>query len=333
MRLICPNCGAQYEVPDDVIPAEGRDVQCSNCGHTWFFDARVKEQDPEDVTAEPPEDTIPPTPTPQEARDKADLGPSAETPAPGTVEPEEDVEGLPIMDEAAIPEIEVAPEGTSQPEVPKSDPRPWDNDRPVDVEMDDSAPAEDGAGSPSDEAPRAVRKPPLKQGVADILRAEVEHEAALRQAEGGAIESQPDLGLQDLGRRKPEYDAPQDSEAEETPVTAPARTSRRDLLPDIEEINSTLTATSARKSVSPQTAEEVEALSAKKRSGFRFGFGLTLLIFAIIIAAYVNADKLIEYAPQFEAQITQFVDQVNAARIWLDGTVKSLVEQLKAAAE
>ena len=36
MRITCPNCGAQYEVPDEVIPAEGRDVQCSNCGDTWF---------------------------------------------------------------------------------------------------------------------------------------------------------------------------------------------------------------------------------------------------------------------------------------------------------
>ncbi len=36
MRLICPNCGAQYEVDDNVIPDAGRDVQCSNCGHTWF---------------------------------------------------------------------------------------------------------------------------------------------------------------------------------------------------------------------------------------------------------------------------------------------------------
>lgn len=36
MRLICPNCGAQYEVPAEVIPEGGRDVQCSDCGHTWF---------------------------------------------------------------------------------------------------------------------------------------------------------------------------------------------------------------------------------------------------------------------------------------------------------
>lgn len=36
MRLHCPNCRAQYEVPDTAIPPEGRDVECSNCGHSWF---------------------------------------------------------------------------------------------------------------------------------------------------------------------------------------------------------------------------------------------------------------------------------------------------------
>lgn len=36
MRLTCPNCTAQYEVEDSVIPAAGRDVQCSACGHIWF---------------------------------------------------------------------------------------------------------------------------------------------------------------------------------------------------------------------------------------------------------------------------------------------------------
>jgi predicted Zn finger-like uncharacterized protein len=36
MRLICPNCSAEYEVDDAAIPDTGRDVQCSNCGHGWF---------------------------------------------------------------------------------------------------------------------------------------------------------------------------------------------------------------------------------------------------------------------------------------------------------
>lgn len=36
MRIICPNCAAEYEVDDLAIPVEGRDVQCSNCGHGWY---------------------------------------------------------------------------------------------------------------------------------------------------------------------------------------------------------------------------------------------------------------------------------------------------------
>ena len=36
MLIKCANCNAQYEVPDDIIPAAGRDVQCSSCSKTWF---------------------------------------------------------------------------------------------------------------------------------------------------------------------------------------------------------------------------------------------------------------------------------------------------------
>lgn len=36
MRLVCPKCEAEYEVADDMIPPEGRDVQCSNCSKLWY---------------------------------------------------------------------------------------------------------------------------------------------------------------------------------------------------------------------------------------------------------------------------------------------------------
>lgn len=36
MRLTCPNCSARYEVDEAMVPAAGRDVQCSNCSQTWF---------------------------------------------------------------------------------------------------------------------------------------------------------------------------------------------------------------------------------------------------------------------------------------------------------
>lgn len=59
MRLICPNCDAQYDVADDVIPEGGRDVQCSSCAHTWFQTDKpiVAGRAPEDIaeTSEPAE--------------------------------------------------------------------------------------------------------------------------------------------------------------------------------------------------------------------------------------------------------------------------------------
>jgi len=46
MRLTCPNCGARYEAPDAMIPPEGRNVQCSDCGTTWFQAGRRDDAPP-----------------------------------------------------------------------------------------------------------------------------------------------------------------------------------------------------------------------------------------------------------------------------------------------
>lgn len=65
MRLGCPGCGAQYEVEASSIPDDGREVQCSACGHTWFqyaplttaaFDAPAPLPVSVKVPARPPED-------------------------------------------------------------------------------------------------------------------------------------------------------------------------------------------------------------------------------------------------------------------------------------
>jgi predicted Zn finger-like uncharacterized protein len=36
MRLTCPNCAAEYDVPDGMVPAAGRHVQCTSCHTRWF---------------------------------------------------------------------------------------------------------------------------------------------------------------------------------------------------------------------------------------------------------------------------------------------------------
>lgn len=55
MRLTCPNCEALYDVPDDVIPPGGREVQCSNCGESWF---QAPPDVPPDARPEMPAETV-----------------------------------------------------------------------------------------------------------------------------------------------------------------------------------------------------------------------------------------------------------------------------------
>lgn len=42
MRLVCPRCGAEYEIDDRLIPASGREVECSSCESAWFQPGRLR---------------------------------------------------------------------------------------------------------------------------------------------------------------------------------------------------------------------------------------------------------------------------------------------------
>lgn len=54
MRLICPNCAAQYEIDAAVLPEKGRDVECSRCGQIWFQPRNLPSQPAEfDAAARP----------------------------------------------------------------------------------------------------------------------------------------------------------------------------------------------------------------------------------------------------------------------------------------
>jgi predicted Zn finger-like uncharacterized protein len=90
MRLVCPNCAAQYEVGDDAIPESGRNVQCASCGDTWFQDKRpasirvertrrpAPEPEPEDDIdlAAYDEEEDAPAPAPERAPERARVDPS-----------------------------------------------------------------------------------------------------------------------------------------------------------------------------------------------------------------------------------------------------------------
>lgn len=35
IEIVCPSCGARYQVPDESIGPDGRNVTCSSCSHKW----------------------------------------------------------------------------------------------------------------------------------------------------------------------------------------------------------------------------------------------------------------------------------------------------------
>lgn len=262
MRLICPNCDAQYEVVDDVIPVEGRDVQCSNCGQTWF------QHHPDHM--------------PDEAEEPADLN---------------------------------APEDLADP---------------------DDAPVQ---GEERVETMPAPERRELDSSVADILRQEAEHEAQARA--GDALESQPELGLQGVEEdtRSREAQArmakmrgedPPEASVTEAAATAAALGSRRDLLPDIEEINSTLRSSSDRQSgaTNPSSDAEAAPIAPPAKSGFRRGFMLMILLAVVLGAIYVTAPQIAQSVPQADPYLSDYVALVDSGRAWLDEQVTSLLTWL-----
>lgn len=270
MRLICPNCDAQYEVVDDVIPAEGRDVQCSNCGQTWF----------------------------QHHPDHP-------------------------------PEVE-------EPEEATPDPQP-------DLQEPDDTPTEDEERSPAPEPQRREVDP----AISDILREEAEREAEARAAE--ALETQPDLGLdgggEDAERRArearermarmrgedPETEAP--DESAEAIATAAAIGSRRDLLPDIEEINSTLRSEGDRQAGDAAAqGDDTDLPVHRKKSGFGRGFFVMVLVVAILVLIYVFAPQIAQSVPQADPYLSSYVAQVDGLRVWLNGQVGAVLAWLDSTA-
>lgn len=253
MRLICPNCDARYAVPDEVMPVEGRDVQCSSCGQTWFQHHPNFPPAPEPVLE----------PAPQDAQDVA----PAQRPA--------------------------------RPEPKRRD---------------------------------------LDPAVADILKQEAQAEIdARRRAEAATIETQPELGLETTDAPQPQQDATEVAQrADEAKrrmarmrgeaVPAAGGGSRRGLLPDIEEINSTLRSGSA---VPAAMTAAPDAQTAQQRASSGRGFILTVALFAVLALLYVFAPQIAQTVPALDQAMVGYVNTVDNMRRALDGQLAALLAWLE----
>lgn len=317
MRMICPNCEAQYEVDANVIPETGRDVQCSNCGHTWF----QRRSELEDDRAPQPAGLLQPEPEP---------------------EPEPEPAPVPEPEAEPTPEFDVAEFYASVPE-PKPEPE-------ITIETPDEpvAPAPDETNETNDETPVSAQDDysqaqqsdtphhqPLGEDVVEILREEAERETAERSFGEHDFSVQPSSDL-DQAEPHPEPN-PEPHNQEQTtgllgqdPEPAPeiaaqpheAKNKRRNLLPDIEEIKSTLSATKG------DVAIDDSASAEQRRSGFRRGFVSAISVFALLALLYVFAGKITAAIPQTETFLSGYVAWIDGLRTTVDRVMLSAVERL-----
>ena len=44
MIIVCPSCGKNFGVDENLIPNKGRLLKCGSCNHTWFFNKNASQQ-------------------------------------------------------------------------------------------------------------------------------------------------------------------------------------------------------------------------------------------------------------------------------------------------
>ena len=44
MIIDCPVCNKKFDIDQDLIPTDGRLLQCGSCNHKWFFKLNINEK-------------------------------------------------------------------------------------------------------------------------------------------------------------------------------------------------------------------------------------------------------------------------------------------------
>lgn len=287
MRITCPNCGAQYEVAADAIPAQGRDLQCSACGHVWFVAGATAEPEPEPV-AEAPQADAPPTRTQADpVPEPADPGPAPVTPRRPPLSPE--VTRI-LREEAERERARREAERSARQVTPQAE---LGLDAAPDPAQEDRA----------DQARRRM--------------AQLRSEPPPAPEPTVAVEPEPQPEPQPEIQPEPQPEAREAREAQSEPVAQRGR----ERLPDIEEINASLRAATER---APTHVGDTGRTGLRRR-GFRVGFSSVLLIASLALVVYVAAPQVSRSLPATEPVLARYVDHVDELRLWLDLRVQGLL--------
>lgn len=295
MRIVCPECGARYDIPDAAIPAPGRDVQCAVCTNAWYQLGGGSSRPAE--TAARPAGPV--------KEDDADI-PTADMPPPRR---EVDPEVLRILREEAAFETarrdrdRDAPAERSTPspnaavtdasEQDSSDARPM----PRGPELENASPLASAEGPAEAGAPVAARGPALRDSRLARL--------AAAESDAPPLGSPPDTEAAVEGPVRDDATPPLlargDMAAALTRAKAPADKPRN--LP-------------AR--ITP--ADRALTLQAQRRRGFRLGFAGTAGLVCAVLLIYLAAPHVAERLPQgtpFAETVVAHGDRVQAAIVEL----------------
>ncbi len=198
-----------------------------------------------------------------------------------------------------------------------------------------TTPTADSAPDGTAEAAKPERRRrSLDDAVLNVLREEAERESQARKAEGTTLETQADLGLS----------APVPAEVPPPPLAPRAdmeaavqdeaalvsRAAKRELLPDIEHINSTLRPSAERPGEA--ATRDAPQVVRMRRNDFRRGFFSSLLVALLLLGAYMTADLIAAKVPALEPALSSYVRTVDGMRLWLDARMRSTTQSLQAPA-
>lgn len=317
MRLICPGCGAQYEVDDGVIPDAGRDVQCSACGHVWFQKSSPILLSGDEAVALPEDDWEPDgTPemqvlpafgaaalrdrlTEEDPEDSEEIRPA---PAAGAVPRRPlDESLLSILREEAEREAQARRAESGLPETQEEMVL-----EPARPEKSEPKPEPKGRGA------SVALSLPKVFSVQDPLL------VATKRASVASPPAPPaPAAVPDPVPAEPTWFKIVEPEAEPEVVS----------LPDVEEINSSLRASADR--IGEAAALDAPQVLGQRRAGFRLGFGSVMLIAAAAIAAYGFAPQIGQAVPALGPVLDGYVAQVNTGRIWLDENLRAAIAEVQ----
>ncbi|MEM7732857.1 MAG: zinc-ribbon domain-containing protein [Pseudomonadota bacterium] len=293
MRLICPNCAAHYEVPEEVIPEDGRDVQCSACGDTWFqlHPSHPDYNQPYDLDA------------PEEEPDT-------------DFEDEIDVDAALEKAGAAYTDAEDDPPDEDDEDKPHTQPTPRELPEDVANVLREEAARETQAR----EAERGGLETQPDLGLSEGDDAEHRsRQAQERMARLRGFDSSVEEPVSDLVQ-SPDPDTP--AEAPDIDLGT-----RANLLPDVEDVDQKIEAQSdgAAEAAAARDGSRV-ATQKEPRSGFARGMRLSILLFVLAAALYIFAPQLSAAVPALQEPLVGYTGLIDQGRTALQGVIGQVLK-------